>query len=377
MPANLYKALYISDIHMSNRLPGAKLTADGRTDRLDDQVKLWEHVAETAQAEDVDDIVEVGDLFDKALVDPVTLTTTAECLVKLPVPVRLLPGNHDAASIRGGRFAVEAFGAMQKEGLHFMRTGEPYCPRDWLTLHPLAFMPVGDTRAALAEIRASLDTSVTNVLLFHNSILGASHLGWKCDDGLSAEEVCEDFNQVVAGHFHEHQTFGPGGIGMYLSAPMHHSYSDVGRTAGYWVITYKRGRGVTDMRYIDPGLPKFHLATVKDGAIKTPKGIKPGDFLRWNVHATNAEWIALKPQVIEQVEKLKARGIRAEHKHKPVHVSTVRLAPEDTGDADAPLLSLDRQLKRYVRQAGTGELDATKVVAEGRSILAEARMAEK
>jgi len=371
--SDTYTCLATGDVHMSNTLPGARPTENGRTDRLDDQVRLWKHIATTAEENDVDDLFVVGDLFDKSRVDPVTLTTTVECLVSMRTPKWLLAGNHDAASIRGGRYAVEALGAMERPDLNFMHTARTYCPRPWLAFHPIAFMPVGDTRVALKEARKLRVDGAHNVLLFHNSILGASHLGWKCDDGLSPEEVCKGFSQVIAGHFHEHQVFGPKGQGMYVSAPMHHSYADVGRTAGYWMFKYKRGK-LVESQYIDPGLPKFHVVHVKDGAIKKPKGIAPGDFVRWRVHATASEWVALRPQVSEFVDRMKAKGFVAEYKHVPKPSTDLRMATETE---EAGLMPLEQLIPKYVEQVGLDEsMSAERVISEGRNILAEARLKE-
>lgn len=71
-----YTVIAISDVHMSNRLPFAQPTTNGMTDRLEDQIRLWAHVAKTATDTEAKAILVLGDLFDKALVDPVTLHAT-------------------------------------------------------------------------------------------------------------------------------------------------------------------------------------------------------------------------------------------------------------------------------------------------------------
>src|ERR1041384_6049884 len=108
-----FRALFIPDIHMSNHLPQAVLAEDGVTDRLEDQVALWDRVKQTTVEWEVDAVFVLGDLFDKSLVDAVTLTVTVDCIVSVPVDIYILPGNHDAVSTEGGRFTVEAFAKMK------------------------------------------------------------------------------------------------------------------------------------------------------------------------------------------------------------------------------------------------------------------------
>ncbi len=375
--ADKRKILYISDLHMSNSLPGAKPSKNGRTDRIDDQIRLWEHVAETGKQQGVDDYMVVGDLFDKARVDPVTLTVTIEAIVSLRGKKHILPGNHDCTSHRGGRFNVEAFSAMRKKGLVSLGLGDSVelsNPCDWLALHPLPYMSVEDTRSALKKLRKRLEAGVYNILLFHNSILGARHLGWRCDDGLEANEVCRGFNQVIAGHFHEHQVFGEAGRGMYLSAPMHHSFADVGRTAGYWVWTYEKGKAPQG-EYIDPGLPKYFCRESSADDLVIPEGAKTGDFIRHIIPATHADWVAIKPRVLEFERTWNAEGYRVDHKHKPLLSAKKRF--EDSSGKPATAIPMEKHVKRYLKRVGAGELNFKALLAEGLDILAESRAEEE
>lgn len=359
--------LAIADVHMSNKLPYALPTSHGRTDRLENQLKLWEHVGKVAEMRDVDAIYILGDLLDKAVVDPVTFTELVKALVKLPAPVYFLPGNHDAASLRGERFTVEAFGEMGRADFRVIGMGEPepMRVRGWLEMWPLAFMPVTDTVAALAKM--SLDTDITNVLLFHNSVLGAMHMSWKCDDGMEPDKVVGGFDWVLCGHFHDHQEFGDG-KGMYLGAPMHHHYGDVGREAGYWVITFDDEGGRED-EFIDPGLPHFHVH--KNLATKA-KSAKKGDYVRYEIHATHADWASMQPQAVEAIARLQTQGVHADYKHKPIYHHKTRLKKAVGGKTK---LSMDDAISQYVDAADvvTGDLDPKLLKRIGRDALAAVR----
>lgn len=360
---------------MSNRLPYAVPTSNGKTDRLEDQLRLWDHVGNMAEKRDVDGIYILGDLLDKALVDPVTLTETVRAMMGLPRPVYFLPGNHDAASLRGERFTVEAFGEMGRSDFHVIgmpQGGEhpkPLKVRKWLFFWPVAFMPASETMGTLAKVGSALNPKITNVLLFHNSIEGAKHLGWVCDDGMDASKVVEHFDWVLSGHFHDCQEFGDG-RGMYLGAPMHHHYGDVGRDAGYWIITLN-DQGDREDEFIDPGLPHFHIFT----DLKTKaKNVLKGDYVRFEVHATYADWVNLVPEAEAAVGRLRDQGVHADYKHKPIYHHKTRLKTTKSKGGEAKI-SWDDAISEYVDAVDvvTGGLDSKVLKQVGRDILTAVR----
>jgi DNA repair exonuclease SbcCD nuclease subunit len=378
--SNHYTIIAISDIHMSNQLPYARPSENGRTDRLDDQLALWKHVARTAEVVRADALFMLGDVFDKARVDPVTLTHTVEAVMNLGLDTFVLAGNHDANTVRGGRFAVEAFGEMGAAHVHYMPTGGTIQPTEWLAFHPIAFSPLEATREALAEARGkALPHPAQNVLLLHHSILGCKHLGWTCDDGIEAAEVCDGFSTVLSGHFHEHQRFGPELQGMYLGAPMHHSFGDAGREqAGYWVIRFSRKNHEPKMRLVDPGLPRFHKVTDPEARPE----VAPGDFLRYHIAATHREWSELKHKLGEVCEAYKAMGVRADFKQKPVPVKSVRLKGATSSPGAAATFVLDDQISAYVDHVAPHDDEVKSELLKheplkrlGRELLAEARRA--
>ena len=361
-----YKVLAIADFHMSNRLPYARPTKRDQTDRLEDQLALWDQVKQVAIAEEIETILVLGDLFDKSLIDAVTLTHTVSAIIGLGTEVLILPGNHDANSIRGGRFTVEAFGAMGHDRIQVI--GEQSGQRvevGQLVFHPVAFKP---SLAAMEEIRfiqAGLDSSRYNVLLLHASILGARHMGWECDDGLDPDAVCSGFDLVLAGHFHAHQLFGS--CGMYLGAPMHHHYGDVGRSAGFWLFEFGR-KGLRNKTFIESNAPKFHLCK----SLKENHDAGPGDYLRYELEATHARWAKIKPKAQAHCEALRATGVKADFKHKPVYHHESRLV---AASGISIGLSMESALVEYTKASGvkTAGLDSKRLKTMGLDALALAR----
>lgn len=366
-----FRGLYISDIHCSNRLPLAKPTANGLTDRLEDQMRLLKNVAIDAGKYDVDAVFILGDIFDQSRVDGVTLTETASGVrdISKVKPTYILPGNHDAVSVKGGRFTVEAFGAFDVGVIQYLTDREKgWSPGpSWLRFWPVEYAPIPDTQVKLNEIRERIARGRRKheVALLHNSILGCGHEGWICDDGLTPEEACDGFSFTIAGHFHTPQDFGDGN-GMYCGSPLHFRFDDRDRKAGYWIIDFEED-GSVSRRFINSHMPRFHLAKWPE----MPRRVAAFDYVRFEVEATHAEWTSLKPKVEAIVKEFCDKGARADYKHKPLyhHVKrikkgelTSKLSPADLVDGYVDELAVD-----------TSGLDKRKLKELGRRALEEAK----
>ncbi len=372
-----FKAILTADVHMSNRLPYARPTERDRTDRLEDQLRVWDQIREVAVKEEVDAVLILGDLFDKSLIDAVTLTHTVAAIVGLGVEVYILPGNHDANSVRGNRFTVEAFGAMANPNIQVIGetlghrlevpVGKGKSRGTW-AFHPVAFKPAESAVEVIQSIQVDMNRAHHNALLIHGSVMGAHHLGWTCDEGMDPDVICEGFDIVLAGDFHEHQTFGDNG--MYLGAPMHHHYGDAGREAGFWLMEFGP-KGRVDKQYIRSNAPTFHLCK----SLKGHHDAGPGDYLRYALEATHAQWAKLKPKAQARCEALRSKGIKADFMHKPVyhHESRLSSASGETGMG----LSLDVAVTEYVKAAGvkTAGLSGKRLKKMGLEALARARTA--
>jgi len=371
----------IADVHMSNRLSYAQPlgSKNGVTDRLRDQIELWTHVHEVASENKVDAIMVLGDLFDRSLVDAVTLTSTTRAIMKSPVPIYLLPGNHDANSVKGGRYTVEAFGQMgttwngdlvtvidersTRSDLQFK------LPKTILEFWPVGFKPLAETREALEDIRKQLDPERINVLLLHNSVLGAEHLGWRCDDGLDPKEVCEGFDQVLAGHFHLGQTFGT--CGRYLGAPMQYNFGDAENSCGFWLFQWS-SKKKNSVEFIESNAPKFHtferLMTTSE-----MKKIPAGDYIRFEIAATHPSWVKQKPAFQTLCDALVKQGYHASYKHKPIAQHVARMGEKNVKKAVS--MSMEQAVSNYTKAVGvvTTGLDLARLKTMGREILDTAR----
>jgi calcineurin-like phosphoesterase family protein len=353
---------------------GARPGPDGVTDRLQDQIGLWKRVHQSAREHGSKDIFVLGDLFDKSLVDAITLTATVRAIAEADDLTHwILPGNHDAVNTRGGRFTVEAFGEMGNDRIKYLRTGERYgFGKDgWCGFWPLEYGDQDRSRAALEGIQSKLKLRSVENLLLHHSIVGCKFADWVCDDGLEAEEVCKGFDHVFSGHFHDTQTFGPGKRGMYLGAPMHHRFEDAGRPAGFWNMTWG-GEGGCEKEFVDGGCPRFFETegTLEDA----PEGAELGDYIRLNVTATTAGWEDAKADVRARVEAWNKVGYRASFKHKPVYHHARRIVSVDEAKKSGGM-TVEAMMSAYVESpdVDTAGLDLVRLRRIGREALEAAK----
>lgn len=366
-PEPIFRGLFSGDHHMSNALSYARPSDNGRTDRLDNQLAAWEQMREYAHKNNVDGTFLLGDLFDKARLDPVTLVETKEAIRRLSQAslVYILPGNHDAISIRGERFNVEMF-RNDRDRIIYLDQHKPLQFGD-LAFWPLEYMPVSATLESLASIRTSVSDvgAGINVLLFHNSVVGCEHLAWLCDDGVTPEQLLEGFDWAIGGHFHTHQTFGDDDQGMYTGAWMQHDFGDRGEKRGFWDITFFSD-GSREEVHVRSNTPRFWYAD----PYTVPNKAKPGDYVRWEVPATHAEYEQLKVDLEAAADVFRKDGLNVEYKHRPVYQHNERIITTD----EMASVGMPQMVPRYVdsEHVEIGQLDAKRLKALGAEIMQEA-----
>lgn len=369
--SDLYKALYVADLHMSNNLPHSKKCEDGVSDRLKDQRDLLYRIFEAAKTYKCRDIFILGDLFDHSRVDAITLTTTVRTLSKTPIPIHIVPGNHDGVNTRGERFTVEALSEVPN--IHYMDTYSTFIPEPWIHFWPLEFAPLDRTREILSRI--GLNKSIVNVLLMHNSIAGCTHVGWKCEEGLGLDpnEATDRFDHVLSGHFHTPQEFG--NSGRYLGAPLHLRYDDVGRQAGFWIIDFYKD-GSREETFFDGMAPRFHVLDIGDkvsykefisSMTINSERVRKGDFVRLSITCTNARLVKKKPSLELIVSKLQDAGIRASWFHDPVYHHTRRIVSKSK---DTDVVPIKEMISSYVDavEVDTRGLDVNQLKIIGQEI---------
>jgi len=356
------RVLFTADLHSSNHLPYSKPMENSITDRLLDLLEVIHKIINCAESYKAEAIFILGDTFDRSLVDAVTLTHTIKALTKTTIPIYVLPGNHDANSIRGGRFLVEAFGAIKHDKLKYL--DKDVFLRDWLRFIPIPFMTIEETENRIKEKKKEINEKLVNVLLFHNSILGCEHLEWVCDDGLDPELLTTDFNYAFGGHFHRPQSFGKNNNGFYVGAPLHHSFGDKDRMAGFSIVEFHKD-GKIKKSFIKSEAPSFHTTD----KLKIGDKWQVGDYVRIIIECTHSDWITKKPQVEMFCDSME--GINISYKHKPIYHHKKRLASSKKEEK----ITLEKALEDYVVSSEVvfGDLNRDILKAHGNRILQEVR----
>lgn len=371
----MYRALFTADWQLCNSLPHARVLEHGNTNRLLDQIKVVRRIREVAAAEKVDAIWVLGDIYEKRLLDAITLRCGVLAVLGLAevAHVFLMAGNHDANSSRGARFLPEMFGELGDERVTYLDGSTAWrevAGKLAIDFHPVPWCPLDQAREHIGRHRVKaqqVGRVDLNVLLLHHAIFGCRDGGWVCDDGLTPDEVCEGFDLVLGGHFHDRQKFGD--CGEFVGAPMQHDFGDAGAAPrGVRIVEF--GKKKITKRFIEIDSPKFHIREWGGGgpdATEDADEIRAGDYLRLEVRATHAEWKARRPEVEDTVKAWRERGVLAlDPKHVPVLQVEERMAL-----AEVP--THDGVISRYVEAADTTGLDEKQLLALGRELLEEVR----
>lgn len=375
------------DVHLSNALPYSKPGLDGVTDRLNDQVALLAAMAEDAEEYAAHGAILAGDIFDKAVLDGPTASAGMRALSAYPCPVALGPGNHEAASPRGGRFLTSFFsviGHAVGQGVGWIG-GEGPSPifahllPEWLKLWWVDYCPPDEAARRIALTREATRDADVSLLFLHHAVKGCTDGGWLCDDGLEPSTLCEGFRGVISGHFHDSQTFGT--CGWYMGAPMQHDFGDAGKKRGWWRISVddraRKGDGGIYFEFRESQAPRFHVVRFHGGDLDfdypTPAApvfadVQHDDYLRIVVETTHARWATHETPMREWADRLRAaRALRlVDVVHEPVYHVDAAEARLGEGAESADLRDL---VARYVDIANTEGLDKERLVEAGRQFL--------
>lgn len=363
-----FRAVLLADYHLSNRLPHARALPGegGITDRFKDQLEVGRRAVEEAKRIG-GPIIVVGDFYDKAQLDPITLTESIRMMVDSGVEWWILPGNHDSASLSGGRFNVEALGIM---GCDKVRTMSMDCVeiRCGWEMRFLPFASIAENRQQLATLREDrVVTRAKRILFAHQAIFGCKvDSGWIDDKGIAPAEMCEGWDEVVLGHFHDRQEFGPlayhreGQVGRYVGSPMQFKFNDSGSLRGGLVMTL-RADGSSSFEHLELGAPKFWQIARGE---PLPEGCDPKrDLIRMTVHSLGAER-DVELGAAEHEASLLGDNVRA--KHVQIYQHEARGA-SGLAELSLPPAAL---VERYVMHDSvvTGSMDRRELIRVGREI---------
>lgn len=200
------RILHTADWQLGLRVSAAKGELGPRL--RDERFRAVERIAAVARARAVEAVVVAGDVFDDNQVGPATLQRARDVLASFaPIPVLLLPGNHDAAE-PGGALARLRDGRPELPHVHVLLDHEP---RDLGALVvypcPLATRHVPDDPTAHLPPRDPDDRRV-RVAVAHGGVLdfGAAEV----PNLIDADAVlARGFDWLALGDWHGRYEVGP------------------------------------------------------------------------------------------------------------------------------------------------------------------------
>jgi DNA repair exonuclease SbcCD nuclease subunit len=369
-----------ADLHFSNALPYARPLDDGRglTDRLKDQIEVVKQIGKVARDFDADAIMVLGDIFDKRLLDAVTLRAGVSAILELSAQheVYLLPGNHDAHTKYGGRSLVDVFSAIAPHvngaSVTVMESGEGYTfsKADGVAFHALSWAPLSEMRAELDGIKKSNSfVTARNVLLTHASVKGMRDGAWECDEGMELSELIEGFDLVLSGHFHTYQRRNYSEVSgvrtfEYVGAPMQLDFGECNNGTAVSVYTFT-GTSIEHKR-VAIVAPRFFSAVWERGGFQSQLVVGEGDYVRIDYPATHAEAKVTLANLQREVDALKERGVNVFTRHVPVFQHEQRLEIQEPSQHE-------EALGKYLDASIVEELDKVKLREVGLGLLEEAR----
>jgi len=179
------KGLVVGDAHLCDYVPVKRLD-----NFLDAQFIKVERIRQVAEETDVDVVILLGDVFDRARPDLWLVNKAAALFGKFPCVVYSLVGNHDLQGCRDG-VPGTALGNLFTSGTIKKLNGD-------MTLLDIPFRAINHTREHTAELYAS---EIPRIILTHNMVTPQvapfEHLF--VDDVLAVAKDCFTF----AGDFHD------------------------------------------------------------------------------------------------------------------------------------------------------------------------------
>ncbi|OEY23330.1 DNA repair exonuclease [Corynebacterium sp. BCW_4722] len=161
-------------IHTSDWQLGMRrkfLDADAQSRFDDARLRAVERIGELAREHDAEFIVVAGDTFEHNALESQTHGRALEVLRTLPVPVYLLPGNHD--SLVAGSILTRVGGVAELDNVHVLADTEPVEVRPGVELvgAPLRTRHASEDLCA-AALRGLEPTEAVRVLVGHGAVEG-------------------------------------------------------------------------------------------------------------------------------------------------------------------------------------------------------------
>lgn len=376
---NPARIVLVSDLHANVRLGMARVDEGGvSSDRLRDVIGVINQAIDYCLANRIPTLGILGDLFDVQRPDGATIVAVCRVLQRAAsegLRVIILPGNHDAVDRDGRLYNLQLYNELKLPNIHVLGH-ETIELTAGVRLHAVPWLPEERARRRIRHRAKEAVASDRNVLLLHQTMLGAiGDAGYVADGGLTPEQLA-GFDFAFSGHYHKPQVHD---WGMYLGSPIHLKFSEGDVTErGFWDVDL--AAKAIKPKLVVPDFPIFdtvdvdlsegeHLDDYVDDLADVADGVT---YLR----------LILKgdPRAIEQSRPLLAKwrgeldkyGLRAiKVDERPDRVTKARLK------LTKPTFELGEAIGAYAREFAPEGADPHALAELGRRLLDEAAAGAK
>jgi len=359
------KFLVFSDLHAYRWPAFAHLSKRGVNSRLLSIISVLKNILQASKDNNCDAILFAGDLFHTPKIDVTEYDLVARQLRASPIPIVMIPGNHDEAeagphyhSMRAlvgkGRILLDPReGCITKQG-DTVIGGIPFCK---------------DVLSEMKAIRGA------DIILMHTGFAGAqAGFDYIAEQKkfLQASKLYKyDYRLIIAGHFHtpqliykreEYPTPCNDGVEYPIrnklilipGAPLPHTFGDVG-PRGYWIIDDKRAKftkmGAPQFVKLDPSR-ESHMT------VDLLRSLIAGNYVHYTAHSMEEYKMAHEILSVDAV----GFSITLEEKRKK-EANRINIC------LDTPRL---KALKRYVKANPMHKIDNDRLIDIGLNLLSMA-----
>lgn len=236
------KIIFFADLHVHPFQQHAYVLPSGVNSRLQAGIDVFRQICDHAMNNNIENLVCAGDLFHwKEKLDVVTFNSVVRLLADYPfLRFYMIPGNHDMASHDGSVHALEPFKMLPNVTVF----SDPVSFTGSIGGIHLALVPYMQTggkfdldRFKDAVSKTAPKHGLTSVLVSHcyTHELMKKHHGLA--GNVDAEYLAKDFDMVLLGHHHIHDTVVCEGRQVVsIGAPIQQRISDAGMETGFLVL---------------------------------------------------------------------------------------------------------------------------------------------
>jgi DNA repair exonuclease SbcCD nuclease subunit len=242
------KLAVFSDLHLTNQNSKFRVNLNGVSDLLVAQLCFVDWMIKDAAHRGCEALLFLGDITDRATLDPITQTYFNRCINKLVSEskmdhVILLEGNH-CTSDQLNRYSVLGATRELVEDAHIVTKPECIALKDKygssLFFHVIPYGPdYTKIEKEIAELNEVLDPEGCHILLFHFPCSNA-----QLDNGVPSpkgvhltEDMVSNFTLCLGGDFHRSQWLSGNSKAYYVGAPFNLKFNEqTDEPRGYAIV---------------------------------------------------------------------------------------------------------------------------------------------